>query len=163
MRYISKVTQGKMEVVVVIVINVLRKKSSEIFKQDQSFNKQKLIVFSLFVCVSHSVVFNSLRSRGLWPTRLLCPWDSLGKNTGVSSHSLLQGLFSTQGLDLGLLHFRQILYCLSHQGSPPCLNLSYRCCGDVFKGSIYPQAISFLRCFCLSSVYSSSISALAAL
>ena len=39
MRYISKVTQGKMEVVVVIVINVLRKKSSEIFKQDQSFNK----------------------------------------------------------------------------------------------------------------------------
>ena len=33
-------------------------------------------------------------------------------------HSLLQGIFLTQGLNLGLLHCRQILYCLSHQGSP---------------------------------------------
>ena len=46
-----------------------------------------------------------------------CPWDSLGKNTGVGSHSLLQGLFPTQGLNLSLLHCRQILYRLSHQGS----------------------------------------------
>ena len=40
------------------------------------------------------------------------------KNTGVYSHSLLQGIFPTQGLNLGLLHCRQILYHLSHQGSP---------------------------------------------
>ena len=33
-------------------------------------------------------------------------------------HSLLQGIFPTQGLNPGLLHCRQILYCLSHQGSP---------------------------------------------
>ena len=32
------------------------------------------------VCVSHSVLSNSLRSHGLEPTRLLCPWDSPGKN-----------------------------------------------------------------------------------
>ena len=51
-------------------------------------------------------------------TRLLCSWNSPGKNTGVCSHSFLQGIFLTQGLDPGLLHFRQILYCLSHQGSP---------------------------------------------
>ena len=40
------------------------------------------------------------------------------KNTGVGSHSLLQGIFPTQGLKLnpGLLYCRQILYCLSHQG-----------------------------------------------
>ena len=50
--------------------------------------------------------------------RLLCPWDSLGKNTGVGSHSLLQGIFFTQGSNPGLLHCRQILYHLSHQGSP---------------------------------------------
>ena len=34
------------------------------------------------------------------------------------SHSLLQGIFPTQGSDSGLLHCRQILQCLSHQGSP---------------------------------------------
>ena len=39
------------------------------------------------------------------------------KNTGVGSHSLLQGIFVTQGLNQGLLPCRQILYCLSSQGS----------------------------------------------
>ena len=47
-----------------------------------------------------------------------CPWISPGKNTGVGSHSLLQGLFLTQGSNLGLLHCRQILYHVSHWGSP---------------------------------------------
>ena len=36
---------------------------------------------------------------------------------GVGSLSLLQGIFPTQGLNPGLLHCRQILYQLSHQGS----------------------------------------------
>ena len=53
------------------------------------------------------------------PARLLCPWDSPGKNTGVGCHALLQGIFLTQGSNLGLPHCRQILYRLSHQGSPP--------------------------------------------
>ena len=62
-------------------------------------------------------------SDSLWPhglplTRLLCPWNSPVKNTGVSSHSLLQRLFLTQRSNPGLLHCRQILYHLSHQGSP---------------------------------------------
>ena len=52
------------------------------------------------------------------PARLLCPWDSPGKNTGVSSHFLLQGIFLTQGSNLGLLHCRQILYHLNNQESP---------------------------------------------
>ena len=60
----------------------------------------------------------SLRPHGLKPTRLLCPWDFPGKNTGVGCHFFLQGIFPTQGLKLGLLHCRQILYCLSYQGSP---------------------------------------------
>ena len=50
-------------------------------------------------------------------TRLLCPWNSWSKNTGVGSHSFLQGISLTQGLNPGLLHCRQILYCLNHQGS----------------------------------------------
>ena len=44
--------------------------------------------------------------------------DSPGKHTGVDDHALLQGIFPTQGLNPGLPHCRQILYCLSHQGSP---------------------------------------------
>ena len=45
-------------------------------------------------------------------------WNSPGKNTVVDRHSLLQGIFPTQGSNPGLLHCRQILYYLSHQGSP---------------------------------------------
>ena len=48
----------------------------------------------------------------------LCPWNSPGKNTGVGSYSLFQGIFLTQGLNLGPPHCRQILCHLSHQGSP---------------------------------------------
>ena len=44
--------------------------------------------------------------------------DSLGKNTGVGFHALLQGIFPTQGSNPGLLHCWQILYYLSHQGRP---------------------------------------------
>ena len=58
---------------------------------------------------------DSLPPHGLSPTRLLCPWNSPGKNTGVSSHALLQGIFLTQGSNPGLLHCRQVLYHLSHQ------------------------------------------------
>ena len=47
----------------------------------------------------------------------ICPKNSLGKNTGVGCHSLLQGIFQTQQLNRGLLCCRQILYCLSYQGS----------------------------------------------
>ena len=43
--------------------------------------------------------------------------DPPGKNTRVSCHALLQGIFPTQGSNPGLLHSRWILYCLSHQGS----------------------------------------------
>ena len=46
------------------------------------------------------------------------PWNYPGKNTGIGSHFPLQGIFLTQGSNLGLLHCRQILSHLSHQGSP---------------------------------------------
>ena len=44
--------------------------------------------------------------------------NSPGQNTGVGSLSLLQGIFPTQGSNPGLSHCRQILYQLSHKGSP---------------------------------------------
>ena len=57
---------------------------------------------------SFSVMSNSLQT-----ARLLCPWNSLGHNTGVGS---LQGIFPAQGSNPGLPHCRQILYHLSYQG-----------------------------------------------
>ena len=45
----------------------------------------------------------------VWPTRLLCSWNSPGKNTVVGSHSLLQGIFPTQGPNSGLLSWRCVL------------------------------------------------------
>ena len=52
------------------------------------------------------------------PWTVYSPWNSPGQNTGVGSLSLLQEIFPTQGLNPGLLHCRQILYQLSHRGSP---------------------------------------------
>ena len=49
--------------------------------------------------------------------RLLCPWSSPGQNTGMVCHFLLHRIFPTQGLNPGLLPCRQILHCMSHQGS----------------------------------------------
>ena len=47
---------------------------------------------------------------------MFSPWNSPGKNTGVGSLSLFQGIFPTQGSNPGLLHCRQILCHLSYQG-----------------------------------------------
>ena len=49
-----------------------------------------------------SVASDPVWLRGVYPARLLCPWDSPGQNTGVGSGPLLQGIFPTQGLNPGL-------------------------------------------------------------
>ena len=56
-------------------------------------------------------------------------WNSPGKNTGLGSHSLLQGIIPTQGSNPGLLHCRQILSHLSHQRS--CKWLPFLTPGDL--------------------------------
>ena len=70
----------------------------------------------LYESESHSFVSNSLGPSGLYSS-----WNSPGQNTGVGSPSLLQGIIPTQGLNPGLPHCRQILYQLSHKGSPRIL------------------------------------------
>ena len=72
---------------------------------------------ALCACFSHSIVSSSLRLHRLQPARLLCPWNSSGKNSGVCCHFLLQGTFPTQESNQGLPHSGQILYRLSHLGS----------------------------------------------
>ena len=75
-------------------------------------------LWSIPACESEScsVVSDSLQPHGLYH-----PWNSPGQNTGVGSHSLLQGISPTQWLNPGLSHCGQILYQLSHQGSPRIL------------------------------------------
>ena len=61
----------------------------------------------IHACSVTSVVFDSLWPHGPGPAKLLCPGDSPGKNSGVGCHTLLQGIFPTQGSNLHLL-------CLLH-------------------------------------------------
>ena len=73
-------------------------------------------MWTVWKCVSSSVVPDSLWPYGLQSNRLLCPWDFPGKDTGIVCHFLLQGIFPTQGSNPGLLHCMQIIYQLSYQG-----------------------------------------------
>ena len=95
--------------------------------------------FSSHVCLVAQVCLALLCSHGLEPARLICPWDFPGKNTGVGCCFLLQGIFTTLGSNLSLLcllHFRWILYPLSHRRScfpiqlfkntSACVIISYR-------------------------------------
>ena len=63
--------------------------------------------------VRRLVMSDSLQPYGL------CPWDSPGKNTGVSYHSLLQGIFLTQGLNLGYLHWKHGVLATGPLGKSP--------------------------------------------
>ena len=77
------------------------------------------VIDEFYVCVCLVVQScPTLRLHGLQPASLLCPGDSPGKSTGVGCHALLQGIFPTQGSNLGLPHCTCVLHHLSHQGSP---------------------------------------------
>ena len=63
----------------------------------------------------------TLRLRGLQPTRLLCPWNSPGKNARVGCYFFLQGIFLIHGLNshhLDLLHWQVGSLSLYHLESP---------------------------------------------
>ena len=104
---------------------------------------------TLCVCVfCHSVVSDSLQPHGLRSTRLLCPWDSLDKNTGVGCHFLLQGIFPIQGFNQGLFHCRQVLYHLSYQGRLYCPSITINpipYINDVFSDCIKTNAGVILK------------------
>ena len=86
---------------------------------------------------SRSVASDSLRPHGL------SPWNSPGQNIGVGSLSLLQGIFPTEGSNPGLPHCRQILYQLSHKGSPRILKwVAY----PFFRGSSRPRNPTGVSC-----------------
>ena len=79
---------------------------------------QALLYLNLYIII---ILISSLNRVQLfatpWTVACQAPLDFPGKSPGVGCHFLLQGIFPTQGLNPGLLHCRQMLYCLSHQGS----------------------------------------------
>ena len=114
-------------------LTIWEKKLLDIRQKYWLNDKKKISDFTASLCafyrIRHSVVLDSplsdsaqchrcsvtqswltLQPRALQPVRLLCPWDSPGKNIGVGCHFLLQAILPTEGLNLGLLHCRQILY-----------------------------------------------------
>ena len=70
------------------------------FQRSFCFNYLYVLAKSLQLCLT-------LRHHGLWPTRLLCPWNSPSKNTSLGGHALFQGIFLIQGSSPSLL-------CLLH-------------------------------------------------
>ena len=76
------------------------------------------------------------------------PWNSPGQNTRGGSCSLLQGVFPTQGSNQGLLHCRQILYQLNHQGSPRKLEWV---ANPLFSISSWPR--NWTRVFCTAGEF----------
>ena len=70
--------------------------------------------------------FNCFKSDSLWPlglppARLLCPWDSPGKNAGVGCRALLQGIFLTQGSNPRFLLAGRFFITRATCGTPSCI------------------------------------------
>ena len=86
-----------------------------LFKQNLRYLRHRGI---FFYSSQHSESEScSVMSDSLWPHGLYSSWNSSGQNTGVGSHSLLQGIFPIQGSNPGLPRCRRILYQLIHKGS----------------------------------------------
>ena len=93
----------------------------------------------------------------LWPHGLYSPCNSPGQKTGVGSRSLIQGIFLTRGSNLGLSHFRQLLYQLSHKGSPRILewvaypfssgSFKFRNWTGFFTSWAIREALILIKCF----------------
>ena len=69
------------------------------FRRKKNEGKPRFLSETMY-SVACSVRSNILRPHGLWPTRLLCPWDFPGKNTRVGCHFLLQGMKPCWSLNL---------------------------------------------------------------
>ena len=86
---------------------------------------------------------DSLRSYRLWTARLFCSQNFPSKNTGVTCHALLQGIFSTQGLNMCLLSLplcRQVFF-LTKEIDEVSFNVFYliqhqKCHGGFPGGSV---------------------------
>ena len=124
----------------------------QIFSLCLCFDLVLILCYSCVVCLVVQLCPTLLWPHRLYPSRLLCPWNFSGKNTAVGCHFLLQGIFLTQGSNPGLLHCRQMLYHLSHQGSPGNLFQfsSVQFSHSVVSDSLWPRESQHTRPPCLS-------------
>ena len=89
-----------------------------------SFTYVGIFIHTEYGIISELIVQNSLVYQITFSSFIspgILSWNSPGQNTRVGSLSLFQGIFLTQGLNLGLSHRKWILYQLSHKGSPKIL------------------------------------------
>ena len=98
------------------------------------------VIFVYDMCVlSHSVMSDFFDPMNCSPPGSSVHGDSPGKNTGVGFHAHLQRILPTQGLNPGLPQCRQILYQLSHKGSPRILEwVAYPYPGELPDPGIKP-------------------------
>ena len=104
--------------------------------------KQTLIVICKYCASAHSPSHaDSLRPHGLQPSRLLCPWDFPGENTGVGCHLLLQGILPTQGLNPSLLPATLHWQVDSSPLDPPGQVSTLSQLSHYFQGLLHPLAL----------------------
>ena len=82
---------------------------------------------------------------GLYPARLLCPWDFPGKNTRVGCHFFFQGIFQTQGSNLRLLLWQADSLPLCHQGSLRFIDWLFNFL-YMFKVTLHLQSLQSTGC-----------------
>ena len=109
----------------VLCFHVLPTLNSAAVDMGVHVKKKQLLSYGSYLCntgqcleYSACVLLTQLCPALFDPMDYNPPWNSPGHSTGVGCHFLLHGIFPTQGLNLGFLHCRQTLYCLSHQGNP---------------------------------------------
>ena len=93
------------------LVHVLLKSGMENFEHCfASMQQSNVYIYADFMlaCMPAQSHHGALQPHGLYPARLLCPWDFPGKNTGLGCHFLLQGIFSTLGSN------PHLLLCLLH-------------------------------------------------
>ena len=111
--------------------------------------------WTLLKCAKSLQSCPTLRFHGLLPTRLLSPWDSPGKNTGVGCHFLLQGIFQTQGLNLSPFHLLALAggsftTSTTYRAWKKCLKDS--CSNSRGSGLMMPFSILHLQLSCVPSL-----------
>ena len=78
---------------------------------------------------------------GLQPTRLLCPWNFPGKNTGLGCRFLLQGIFATQGSTHTSCIGKQILYCCATWEAQFTKELQIKNFLEIFENISLPKSM----------------------
>ena len=69
-------------------------------------------------CWSHQIMNHSFATSWTIATRLLCPTDSPGKDTGEACNFLPQGIFLIQGSNSGLMHWQVVFFTPESTGKP---------------------------------------------